>query len=177
MKVESAFVPPTFEGMMEAFGINLQRKTLYDQFEESYKQIEHMTKRKDVTQTEIIDQAKLAGDKMKSIIEISGVDPNSLRNSHNTLFLTLMDRLNYIKQQELEKEKSRSRAELRLSRKGSKLGEASREMSREALNLRVESEEDGDGDAVKAEVVQEKYKIANEGSLDLNRDSMDVVAL
>ena len=29
---KSSFLPLTFEGMMESFGINLQRKTLYEKF-------------------------------------------------------------------------------------------------------------------------------------------------
>lgn len=98
---------------------------------------------------------------MISIIEISGVDPNSLRNSHNTLFLSLMDRLDYIKQQELEKEKSKSQAEARLSRKNttkSLIKDPSKEM-----NIKVESEES----------FNERYKSGQADSIDLKRDSMD----
>ena len=61
-------MPSTFEGMMEAFGVNLQRKTLYEQFKNTHEQIEHMTKRKDITQSEISKVAQETGAIMHKIM-------------------------------------------------------------------------------------------------------------
>jgi hypothetical protein len=61
-------MPSTFEGMMEAFGVNLQRKTLYEQFYDSHLAIESMTRRKDVTQGEIAKMAQDTGMTMHKIM-------------------------------------------------------------------------------------------------------------
>jgi len=51
------YLPQTFETMMEAFGINLQRKTLYEEFHSAHKDIEVMmrSKNKNVSNADIIN--------------------------------------------------------------------------------------------------------------------------
>jgi hypothetical protein len=49
MVQEVVFLPSTFEGMMEQFGINLKRKQLYEDYYKKQQEIEAMTKRRDVT--------------------------------------------------------------------------------------------------------------------------------
>lgn len=51
------YLPITFEGMMESFGINLQRKYYYDEFYKAHSQIENMTKTKNFTHTDIVNLA------------------------------------------------------------------------------------------------------------------------
>lgn len=109
---KSNFLPLTFEGMMESFGINLQRKTLYEKFFSAHREIEQMMKRKDVSHTEIINMVKHTGELMKNIMQVSIADPSNLKNEHNTLFLSLMDRIKYLKDMEeerIEREKSKSK--------------------------------------------------------------------
>ena len=88
---------------MESFGINLQRKTLYEKFFSAHKEIEQMMKRKDVSHTEIINMVKHTGELMKNIMQVSIADPSNLKNEHNTLFLSLMDRIKYLKDMEEER--------------------------------------------------------------------------
>lgn len=98
--------------MMESFGINLQRKTLYEKFFQAHREIEQMMKRKDVSHTEITNMVKHTGELMKNIMQVSIADPSNLKNEHNTLFLSLMDRIKYLKDMEeerIEREKSKSK--------------------------------------------------------------------
>ena len=95
---DTYYVPVTFEGLMEVFGVNLRRKVLYQQFFDKHKQIERMTKQKEITQTEIQAVAREASDVMSEIMSVSIADPSSLKNDHNTLFLSLMDRIKYLKE-------------------------------------------------------------------------------
>ena len=41
---KSHYLPQTFETMMESFGLNLQRKLLYEKFYKAHSKIEQMTK-------------------------------------------------------------------------------------------------------------------------------------
>lgn len=100
---KSSFLPLTFEGMMESFGINLQRKTLYEKFYKAHQQIEVLMKRKDVNPVEMMNIVKESGELMKNIMQISIADPSSLKNEHNTLFLSLMDRIKYLKEMEYDR--------------------------------------------------------------------------
>jgi hypothetical protein len=52
-----------------------------------------MTKRTDATQQEIAVLAAKTGEVMQKIMSISSADSNNLKNSHNTLFLSLTARL------------------------------------------------------------------------------------
>ena len=56
------YLPITFEGMMESFGINLQRKYYYDEFYKAHSQIENMTKTKNFTHTDIVNLAQKTGE-------------------------------------------------------------------------------------------------------------------
>ena len=49
------YLPGTFEGMMEAFGKNLQRQTLYEEFYQGYKDIAALSNKHN-TQMEIINK-------------------------------------------------------------------------------------------------------------------------
>lgn len=98
------YVPATFETMMESFGVNLQRKTLQDRFQKCYKEAEGKFKVKEVSLTEILNMIAEAGESMKKLLQISCAESPGLKNSHNQLFLSLMDRLEYLKQQEKERQ-------------------------------------------------------------------------
>ena len=87
---------------MESFGIHLQRKTLYEQFYQSKKIIENSSSKKR-TPEDIVNMANAAGEQMKKILSISSADGSSLKNQYNRLFLSLMDRLKYIQEQEQQK--------------------------------------------------------------------------
>ena len=54
--------------MMESFGVNLQRKLLYDRFSKTHSQIESITKRKDTTQQDLENIVQNTGEFMKRII-------------------------------------------------------------------------------------------------------------
>ena len=100
----STYVPATFETMMESFGVNLQRKTLQERFLKCYREAEGKFKVKEVSQTEILNMIAEAGQSMQKLLQISCAESSGLKNQHNQLFLSLMDRLEYLKQQEKEKE-------------------------------------------------------------------------
>lgn len=93
-------MPITFEGMMEVFGFNLERQTLYDEFEAKQEQIDAMTKRKDVSKPEILQVANEAAEMMMKIMSISIAEPSSLKNVHNNLFLNLIDHIQQMKSNE-----------------------------------------------------------------------------
>ena len=76
----SHYLPITFEGMMESFGINLQRKYYYDEFYKAHSQIENMTKTKNFTHTDIVNLAQKTGEQMRQIVSISSADSSSLKN-------------------------------------------------------------------------------------------------
>ena len=60
-------------------------------------------KRKDVNPVEMMAIVKESGELMKNIMQISIADPSSLKNEHNTLFLSLMDRIKYLKEMEYDR--------------------------------------------------------------------------
>ena len=62
-----------------------------------------MTKRKDITSSDISKLAQESGTFMHKIMAISSADSNNLKNSHNTLFLSLMERQQHLKEQESKK--------------------------------------------------------------------------
>ena len=98
------YLPITFEGMMESFGINLQRKYYYDEFYKAHSQIENMTKQKHFTHTDIVNLVQNTGEQMRQIVSISSADSSSLKNQHNQLFLSLMERLELLKKAEQHRE-------------------------------------------------------------------------
>ena len=57
-KLQSKYVPTTFETMMEHFGINLQRKTLIDNYFEKINEVEEKIKSKETNSTEISNDIK-----------------------------------------------------------------------------------------------------------------------
>lgn len=99
----ASYVPATFETMMESFGVNLQRKTLQERFQKCYREAEGKFKVREVSQTEILNMIAEAGENMKKLLQISCAESSGLKNSHNQLFLSLMDRLEYLKQQDKER--------------------------------------------------------------------------
>lgn len=52
------YLPTTFEGMMESFGINLQRKNLYSEYYNSINDIEKGIKNKDSTEKLLCEKAE-----------------------------------------------------------------------------------------------------------------------
>ena len=102
-KEEKRFLPCTFEGMMESFGVTQQRRYLQDQF---YSEIEEMNKmllQQDIDKECIQNKATEIGDMMKKQIEISMIDPAQLKNNHNSLFLSLMERLQHLKEKDVQR--------------------------------------------------------------------------
>ena len=87
------YLPTTFEGMMESFGINLQRKNLYSEYYDSINDIERGIKSRDSTEKTLCERAEKATESMKRIIALSIADPGLLKNQHNQLFLKLMQQL------------------------------------------------------------------------------------
>ena len=100
----TAYVPGIFETMIESFGVNLQRKTLHDQFQKCFREAKGKFKVKEAMQAEIVNMISEAGENLKKLIQISCADSSGLKNAHNQLFLSLMDRLEYLKQQDKEKQ-------------------------------------------------------------------------
>ena len=58
------YLPTTFEGMMENFGINLQRKNLYNEFYGSISDMEKGIKQKDSNEKYVGEKAELASSSM-----------------------------------------------------------------------------------------------------------------
>ena len=52
-----------------------------------------MTKETHTGKEEIQKKASSIGEMMKELIDVSMIDPCKLRNCHNTLFLSLMEKL------------------------------------------------------------------------------------
>ena len=98
------YLPGTFEGMMEAFGKNLQRKTLYEEFYQDNKELADLSNKKD-TQLEIIKKVRQMNTTMVNIMKASSVDPCTLKNEHNEVFLSLMERLEYLKNQDADRQR------------------------------------------------------------------------
>lgn len=70
--------------MMESFGIKLQRKALYDEFLESHNALESMMKKRGTLNNKNIEEkVSLTGKKMTDLLNISSVEPCSLKNQHN----------------------------------------------------------------------------------------------
>ena len=57
-----------------------KRKTLYESFKHSHKQIAAMTKNKNVSKQDIANMASETGEKMKRILSISSAEGSSLKN-------------------------------------------------------------------------------------------------
>jgi len=64
-KEEHAFLPATFEGMMESFGVKLERKAYQDQFTTEIEQMNKMLRNKDTDKEMIEKKATKIGDMMK----------------------------------------------------------------------------------------------------------------
>jgi len=95
-----SYLPATFEGMMESFGINLQRKNLYGDYYKSIDEIERGIKNKDSSEKLLCESAEQATGCMRKIIALSIADPGLLKNQHNQLFLKLMSQID--KEKELK---------------------------------------------------------------------------
>ena len=80
--------------MMEAFGVNLQRKNHYDNLHEQISILSTLTKTKGSETDKLIrETATKAGNAMRSIYSTSVADSVLLKNRHNELFLRLMEGL------------------------------------------------------------------------------------
>jgi hypothetical protein len=85
-----SYLPYSFEGMMESFGVNLQRQSLYESYHNSIDNISTLCKKKDIPVQDILTEANKTGESMRRILEISIADSASLKNDHNQLFLKIM---------------------------------------------------------------------------------------
>lgn len=74
-----------------------------------------MTKNKNVSNQDIVQMVTETGDKMKRLLQISSAEGSSLKNQHNQLFLSLMENLNYQKEQ--EKKREERQIQMQLSRR------------------------------------------------------------
>ena len=90
---------------MESFGINLQRKTTADKAMKIYHSMSDKYKQKDVPAKEISDDILSVCDNIKNLMSINCLERSELKNEHNILFLSLIDRIRYLKQKEIEREK------------------------------------------------------------------------
>ena len=77
------YVPPTFEGMMEIFGINLKRKMFFNQFQAKHEELAGMTKRKEVTTGELMEKAEECREIMTKLMELTLEDSGNIINVHN----------------------------------------------------------------------------------------------
>ena len=73
------YIPETFEAMMESFGIKLQRKALYEDFLESHNALEPLMKR-NTGDNQLTEKVAQTGQKMIDLLQISTVEPCSLKN-------------------------------------------------------------------------------------------------
>lgn len=85
---------------MESFGINLQRKNLYNKFYNSVNDIEKGIKHGKQHESMLVEKAEEATDSMQKIMQLSIANPGLLKNQHNQLFLKLMEQVEKIKQKE-----------------------------------------------------------------------------
>ena len=83
--------------MMEAFGKNLQRKTLYDEFFKCKEDINVLATKGVSAQLDMISKSQHATNTMVKIMKVTSADSSNLKNEHNQLFLSLMERLEYLK--------------------------------------------------------------------------------
>ena len=83
MNDKKIYVPVTFEGLMEVFGINLQRKMLYAKFGAKQKELNRLTKKKEATAEEIEKVAKEVSSLMNELMQICAHDSSSIVNEHN----------------------------------------------------------------------------------------------
>ena len=89
------YIPETFEAMMESFGIKLQRKALQEDYFDCYRALEPMMKKRNNDDKALSDKVSETGQKMIDLLQLSSVEPCSLKNQHNQLFLSLMQNLKY----------------------------------------------------------------------------------
>ena len=78
-----SYLPYSFEGMMESFGVNLQRQSLYQNYYDSIESINTLCKKRDIPVQDILTQANKTGESMRKILEVSIADSSSLKNDHN----------------------------------------------------------------------------------------------
>lgn len=89
---------------MEAFGINLQRKVAHESAWKKFSSLEHKYKTRSINNAEIKRVFAQVGDCLKRLITLSCADSGELKNAHNALFLSLIERLRL--QDEAEKRRS-----------------------------------------------------------------------
>ena len=94
---------------MECFGVNLERMSLYQTFT---KEIEHISKickkGREVPSQAVYEQVQMACDNMKRIFSSTIAESSNIKNQHNQLFLSLMEQLNRLKQDNIDKIKRKT---------------------------------------------------------------------
>ena len=81
--------------MMEAFGINLQRKVAHENAWRKFNALEAKYKARSINNAEIKRTFAQVGDCLKRLITLSCADSGELKNTHNALFLSLIERLRF----------------------------------------------------------------------------------
>ena len=79
--------------MMEAFGINLQRKVAHESAWQKFGALEAKYKARTLSAQDIKNVFAEVGEDLKRLIELSCADSGELKNNHNKLFLSLIERL------------------------------------------------------------------------------------
>ena len=102
------FLPSTFEGMMECFGVNLQRMTLFQKFKEEVEEIYKITKSKEIPPQAIDVSIDTICDLMGKILSISIADSSNLQNQHNKVFLSLIEHFRRQREEETQRIKKLS---------------------------------------------------------------------
>lgn len=65
---------------MEAFGKNLQRKTLYEEFYKGNREMSEMANKKDSLPSDIKDKVQHISETMKKIMMVNSVESSNLKN-------------------------------------------------------------------------------------------------
>ena len=68
---------------MESFGTKLQRKALFEDYQNTHTSIESLTKSKHTTNNDIVNICAETGEKMKKLIGMPAAQTSSLQNQHN----------------------------------------------------------------------------------------------
>lgn len=101
---------------MELFGINLQRKVLYEKYLAKHKQAGEMTRQPNVTAEELLAAQEEAHRLMLELIRAPTQKEGCIVNEHNKLFQNLFTRIRQEQKKEEERRRVReSKSELTLT--------------------------------------------------------------
>lgn len=116
LAAREVFLPRTFESMMELFGINLQRKVLFEKYLAKHKLAGEMTRQPNVSAEELISAQEEAHRLMLELIRAPTQKEGCIVNEHNKLFQNLFTRIRQEKQKAEERRRvQESKSELTLT--------------------------------------------------------------